>query len=158
MTMDTIVMLEEKQGQTHVLFEDMQRKVISMGVNEFLDKLCLGHGGTVKGNQKAMSVSLNIRQKIPILICRKKRFILYPVTQVSGTKVWIRYLYSQKIKKVHEYKTRLIYHEQMGIDVDANVRAVQRQHYRCTDYLAQLDTFERKCAVVALTDIKLLLK
>lgn len=158
MIMDTVVMLEEVHGQTHVLFDDLQVKIASMGMDDFLDVLCLGHGGTVKGNQKAMSLLLNIRQKIPILVCRKKQFILYPVTTSMGKKVWIRYVSTGKMKKIHEHQTRITIHGNIRFDVHANIRAIKRQHHRCSSYLAKLDMFERKCSVVALTDIKLLLE
>jgi len=101
---------------------------------ELLNSLCKYHGSTYAGRVESMKHLLNIKQKVPVLVCLYMNCIFFPThCPNSEDCIWIQARMVKRLDYIDSTRT-LVQFDNSSIEVNIGIRSIKKQLERCKLY------------------------
>lgn len=113
------------------------RKVIYQSLKKYLNNKCIENGSSLEAKIKSFN-TITCSSYKPCIKIDDDTFLM-PDRALDSEKVnLINYLNVDKISKVNDYQTKIIYKDGSEIIIDCNVRTMRYQLNKCRLYMRKL--------------------
>ena len=128
----TLAILPNEKNSS-LVYEDDERYLIHQSPFEIMEESCKYFGSTYEGRKNGAKNMLGAEYKVPIIVEDSSNLILFPTTSPQAEDcVWISLKRVEKIEKIDNINTKIIFDNKREIIVDSSYRTIENQLSRAS--------------------------
>ncbi|MBQ9019523.1 MAG: competence protein ComK [Bacilli bacterium] len=128
----TLAILPNEKNSS-LVYEDDERYIIHQSPFEIMEESCKYFGSTYEGRKNGAKNMLGAEYKVPIIVEDSSNLILFPTTSPQAEDcVWISLKRVEKIEKIDNINTKIIFDNKREIIVDSSYRTIENQLSRAS--------------------------